>query len=118
MSLSEKILDSEHDNTLPYIYRAKRPIIEGEEDFTSDWFADTLCVLCLNLQKLGEEPEFIQIYECFNDREVEIPKQAYMDARGQWLRKKELCHAHQRYGRVANENNCSFQDRDNRNIIF
>ena len=53
MSIIEKIIGprSKYDKSLPYTYMARVPVIEGDEELFSHYFADTICGLIEYLDK-------------------------------------------------------------------
>lgn len=108
MPILEKLFGSKYDKKLPYTYHAKKTIASGIE---RDWFGDVFCQLCKHLRQDGESPDDIAIYECFSNKEVVMPKAAYMNSDGDWLLGADLCAAHTRYGRPGSLDGCGFVDR-------
>jgi hypothetical protein len=119
MNLFKKFVEykwfrSKNNNKTPFTYEAKLQVFEGSDDITISWFSDTICGLCKYLSKHKEDPNDITIYECFNQKEIEMPKHIYMNPNSQWKPKKELCKAHRRYGSDGSEECCAFQGRDSK----
>jgi hypothetical protein len=111
MNILTKLFGSKYDKKIPYTYHAKRYVFDKDEDITIDWVSDTICGLCNFLKKKKEDPSEIVIYECFNGKEVELPKEFYCNG-NKWKPKKELCCAHQRYGSAGKAGDCKFNDRN------
>ncbi len=116
MSLLSKIIgpDSKYEDDIPYTYEAKIKIIDGTE-FNS-YFADTICALVEYLDEKKIEPDGVEIYEIFKDKEVKLNSEYCVSKDGGWLSRKELCASFtERYPGHIHENCCTFDDRE-RNV--
>jgi hypothetical protein len=116
MNILQKLFGSKYNKDLPYTYHAKRQVFQGDDDITVDWVSDTICGLCNYLKKKKEDPTEITIYECFQGKEKELPKDLYINSNSKWRPKKELCSMHQRYGSAGTSDKCEFQDRSKKTI--
>ena len=64
MGVVRKILGpkSKYDKSLPYTYMAESPVIEGDENLFSYYFADTICGLVEYLDKNDIKPEEVKLW--------------------------------------------------------
>ena len=106
--------ESKYDDSLPYTYEARVPVIEGEDDYNS-YVSDTICGLIQYLQDNGINAEEATLYEIYKTDEKIIDKKLCINDRGGWLKRADICksfvqhykgHILQGYG-----GGCSFQDR-------
>jgi hypothetical protein len=114
MNLVRKILGpkSKYDQSLPYTYEARVPLVDGEEAYNS-YFSDTICGLAEYLEQHAIEPETVRIYEIFKEQESQLGPKLYATADGKWLSRRELCESFKEHypGHIQN-GHCSFEDRD------
>jgi hypothetical protein len=114
MTLLEKLFGprSKYDQSLPYTYEARVPIIEGSEEYNS-YFSDTICGLVEYLDQNDITPDQAQILEIYQEMERPIDAQYFTTPDRKWLFKPEICRAFEEHykGHIHN-NTCSFKDRD------
>lgn len=114
MTLFEKILGpiSKYDKSIPYTYEARSHILDGGDEYNS-YFADTICGLVEYLHQRGLRPDEVQVFEVYQDRELQIDVALYTSPDREWLFKPEICHAFEQYykGHIQ-ESSCTFKDRD------
>ena len=74
MGIVRKILGplSKYDKTLPYTYMAKVTIIEGDDDLSNYYFADTICGLVEHLDKNNIEPDDVELFGCYLKKEIPL----------------------------------------------
>ena len=115
---------SQHDESLPYTYEAKVPIMEGV-DIYNYYVSDTICGLIEYLEKNEIKPDGIEIYEVFHgevydlfqNEEKVIQQDLYTTKEGDWLHIPELCRSlKEHYKGHVYEGRCSFKDRDRKGI--
>ena len=127
MGIIRKILGpkSKYDKSLPYTYMAASPIIEGDEELFSYYFADTICGLVEYLDKNDIMPEDVKIYSLYQEKEIELKKEICVDEDGKWLQAPHLCSALEDYYKSTGDelykghiekHECSFEDRDKQGI--
>lgn len=116
---------SKYDKQLPYTYRAEVREIPGDDEITSDYFADTLCGLLDHLRDNEIEPESARIYGIYRKKEVLLDTSHCVADNGQWLDRPEICQAmEKKYHETMNEifrghvadDNCDFEDRDRKGM--
>lgn len=123
MSIIRKFIGSKskYDKSLPYTYLAKVPIIEGEEDLVSHYFADTICGLVEYLDEQKIAPEEVELYGLYLKNEINLDKNICIGSRGNWLLRPEICHALEKHFEKTKDDlykghkefeECSFDDRD------
>jgi len=102
---------SKYDESIPYTYEARVPIVEVDNEFNY-YIADTICGLIGELIKNSIQPEETEIYEIFREQEKRIDKNLYTRD-GNWITKPELCETFKEHyqGHIW-ETGCSFEDRD------
>ena len=63
MNIIKKIIGprSKYDRSLPYTYMARVPVIEGDDELFSHYFADTICGLVEYLDKNDIKPDELLI---------------------------------------------------------
>ncbi|MCW8956505.1 MAG: hypothetical protein OQL09_06450 [Gammaproteobacteria bacterium] len=103
---------SKYDDSLPYTYEARVPVIEGEDDYNS-YISDTICGLVRYLQQNNVTSDEVTIYEIYKTEEKVIEKKLCTNDHGNWLKKSDICKSFQEHykGHVV-KGGCSFQDRD------
>jgi hypothetical protein len=113
MRLLDKIFGpkSKYEEDIPYTYEARIKIIVGDE-FNS-FYADTICALVEYLDKKKIEPDGVDIYEIFKDKENKLDRGYCISEDGKWLSCKELCVSFtERYPGHIHKNCCTFDDRE------
>ncbi len=114
MSILDKLLgpQSKYDESLPYTYEARMPVIEGDDEYNS-YMSDTICGLIKYLHESDVAPPEVEIYEIYTDKEKLIPKELYLSGEGAWLQREEMCQSFTDYyeGHIY-EDGCTFQDRN------
>ena len=60
--------ESKYDNSLPYTYEARVPVIEGDDDYNS-YISDTICGLIQYLQDKNINPDEATLYEIYKEDE-------------------------------------------------
>lgn len=113
MNIVRKIMGpkSKYDESIPYTYEARLPIIEVPGEFNS-YISDTICGLIDQLINHGITPDDAEIYEIFREEEKQIDKNLFT-ANGNWLKKPELCVSFkEHYEGHISDHGCSFEDRD------
>ncbi len=112
---------SKYDTTLPYTYMAKEFIIEGEEDITNHYFADTICGLIDYLDENFLTPDRVEIFGVYRNSEIMLDKKYCTDGNGKWLKRPEICHSLEEHYKQTMEiqykghlehHDCSFTDRE------
>ena len=103
---------SKHDNSLPYTYEAKVPVAEGV-DLYNFYMSDTICGLIKYLEKNEIQPDSVEIYEIYQNKEKVIQQDFYTSEDGDWLHIPELCRSFKEHykGHIF-QGTCSFKDRD------
>ena len=126
MSMLTKLFgqQSQQDESLPYTYEAKVPIMEGV-DIYNYYVSDTICGLIEYLEKNEIKSKGVEIYEVFHgevydlfqNKENVIQQDLYTTKDGDWLHKPELCLSFkEHYEGHIQEGTCSFKDRDRKGI--
>ncbi len=116
---------SKYDQSLPYTYIAKVPIIKGDDDesMMHYYFADTICGLVEYLDKNNIEPEEAELFGCYHKKEIPIDKKYCLSGNGKWLKRPDICHSLETHYQSTMEEQfkghvelgeCSFDDRDTR----
>ncbi len=122
MSVVRKILGpkSKYDKSLPYTYMAKVPVIEGDDDLAQYYFADTICGLVEYLDEYKITPEEVELYGCYQKKEIPLDIAPLLTEDGKWMQRPELCHKledyynktmDERYKGHEEHSDCSFDDR-------
>ena len=115
MGILDKLLGpkSKRDETLPYTYEARIPIMEGQ-DLSNSYMSDTICGLIEYLEKNEIKPDDgVEIYEIYQNEEQVIPMEYCVTKEGKWLHKPEICRCFkEHYKGHISEGKCSFKDRD------
>lgn len=103
---------SKYDDSLPYTYEARVPVIAGEDDYNS-YISDTICGLVRYLKEHNLTSDEVTIYEIYKTKEKVIENKLCTDNQGQWLKKSDICKSFQNHykGHVF-KGGCSFQDRE------
>ena len=123
MGIVRKIIGpkSKYDKTIPYTYMAKVPIIEGDDDLAQYYFADTICGLVEYLDEHKIEPAEVEIYGCYQKKEIPLDNDPLLTEDGKWLQRPELCRKledyfqktmDERYRGHEAHSDCSFDDRN------
>ena len=114
---------SKYDQSIPYTYIAKVPIIEGDKDesMMNYYFSDTICGLVEYLDENNIKPEEVELFGCYQKREIHIDKKYCLSEDGRWLKRPEICHSLENHYQSTMEEQfkghvelgeCSFDDRD------
>lgn len=123
MGLIKKVIGplSKYDKTIPYTYKAKVQVIEGDDSLINHFFSDTICALIEYLDEKNINPVEAELFGCCRGKEIPIDKKYCMNKDGDWLYRPELCHSlEERYKKTMEEQykghteleECSFGDRD------
>lgn len=123
MGIVRKILGpkSKYDESIPYTYFAKVPIIEGNDELVHHYFSDTICSLIEYLDEHNIRPEEAELFGCYLKKEIPIDKKYCISENGKWLARPEICASlEEHYLKTMEEQfkghtplgNCSFDDRD------
>lgn len=113
MGLIRKIIGpkSKYKDDIPYTYEARVKIINDKE-FNS-YFADTICALVEFLDEKKIEPDDVELYEIFTDKEKKLNRYYCVSDKGEWLSRKQLCVSFtERYPGHIHANCCTFDDRE------
>ncbi|MBF0368022.1 MAG: hypothetical protein HQL52_01055 [Magnetococcales bacterium] len=114
MKIFQKIVGpkSRYDKSIPYLYEARYPI-EGLEGTFHSFHAETVCSLVEQLHHTDMDPAKVRVYEVYQDQEKEIEKKFWLNEKGEWLFKPEICRSfEEHYPGHIHEKSCSFEDRD------
>ncbi len=122
MGMVRKILGpkSKYDKTIPYTYMARVPIIAGDDDLANYYFADTICGLVEYLDEHKIEPAEVELYGCYQKKEIPLDNDPLLTEEGKWLQRPKLCKAleeyyektmDERYKGHESHSDCSFDDR-------
>ncbi len=112
---------SKYDRSLPYTYVARVRIIDGVDDLTNAFFADTICGLIDYLDANNVEPSDVHLCGLYLDREIPLDVQFCVDGNGRWLERPEICHALEEHYKQTLDiqykghrelEPCSYEDRD------
>jgi hypothetical protein len=102
---------SKYDDDIPYTYEARYRIIDGLEDYNA-YFSDTVCGLIRFLIQKGHNPNNIELYEIYRDREISINPSLYARDGNNWLVGIELCRSFRKiYPDHIGSDSCKFNDR-------
>ena len=123
MGMVRKILGpkSKYDKTIPYTYMAKVPVIEGDDDLAQYYFADTICGLVEYLDEHKIEPAEVELFGCYQKKEIPLDNDPLLTEDGNWLQRPELCRKlenyfqktmDERYRGHEAHSDCSFDDRN------
>lgn len=116
---------SKYDNTLPYTYMAKEFILDGDEDVTNHYFADTICGLIDYLEENSIRAEKVDIFGIYLNNEILLDKKYCTDSNGNWLKRPEICHSLEenykqtmqiQYKGHLEHSDCAFTDRERNGI--
>ena len=114
MGIVRKILGpkSKYDKELPYTYEARMSIIDGEEEYNA-YLADTICGLVEYLDDNNIEPDEVQLFEIYQERETAINMALFTSGDNKWLFRPEMCESFkEHYKGHIHDHICSFADRD------
>ena len=122
MGMVRKILGpkSKYDKTIPYTYMAKVPLIEGDDDLAQYYFADTICGLVEYLDEHKIEPAEVELFGCYQKKEIPLDSDPLLTEDNKWLQRPELCRKledyfqktmDERYKGHEAHSDCSFDDR-------
>jgi len=122
MGMVRKIIGpiSKYDKTIPFTYMAKVPIVEGNDELATYYFADTICGLVEHLDKNKIEPEEVKLFGCYLKKEIPLDNDPLLTEKGEWLQRPELCRKledyfkktmDERYKGHEAHSDCSFDDR-------
>jgi hypothetical protein len=112
---------SKYDRSLPYTYVARVSLLDGIDDLSNSYFADTICGLidCLDANEI--QPRDVRLYGLYVDQEIELDLRPCLDADGHWLARPDICHSLERHFRETLDTRfkghhehepCDFEDRD------
>ncbi|MCB1696172.1 MAG: hypothetical protein H6984_13115 [Pseudomonadales bacterium] len=113
MSILDRVLGpaSKYDKSIPYTYEARYFYLEGTQDFSS-FLSDTICGLVHYLMARGLNPGSVDIFEIYQNREVQIDPALYAENADTWITGTDLCLAFQKhYPGHIHSGSCSFDDR-------
>ena len=116
---------SKYDKTIPYTYIAKVQIIEGvtDENMMNYYFSDTICGLIEHLDENNISPADVELFGCYQKKEIPIEKKYCLSEDGNWLKRPDICHSLETHYKETLEEQykghiefgeCSFEDRDRR----
>jgi hypothetical protein len=123
MNLARKILGpkSKYDQTLPFTYYAVAHREIGFEEFTQQYYADTICGLVRYLDKKNIPPEAVNLYGAYaNGKDQELEISSCLDQNGNWLYRPDICESMETcYKNTKNDcyrghfrkGRCNFDDR-------
>lgn len=112
---------SKYDHSLPYTYVARVSVLDGIDDLTTTWFADTICGLIDYLDANGIQPTDVHLFGLYVDREIPLEVHYCLDEDGRWLERPDICHALEQHYRETldmrykghhEHESCDFEDRD------
>jgi len=123
MGIVRKILGpkSKYDESIPYTYFAKIPIVAGDEDLVNYYFSDTICGLIEYLDENNISPEEVQLFGCYLKKEILIDKKYCLSEDGKWLKRPNICNSLETHFKQTMETqykghvalgDCSFDDRE------
>lgn len=123
MDVIRKVLGplSKYDKTLPYTYMARVPIVEGDEEIFSYYFADTICGLVEYLDQKNIAPAEVELFGLYLKQEIPLEKEYCIAPSGKWLKRPDICRSLERHYKETLEERyrghieigeCSFEDRD------
>ena len=123
MNVIKKVLGplSKYDKSLPYTYMAKVPVIEGDDELYSYYFADTICGLIEYLDNHDIEPDCVELYGLYLKKEIPLEKDLCLTADMNWLDRPEICRSleshykktlEERYKGHVEKDHCLFEDRE------
>ena len=112
---------SKYDSSIPYTYIAKVKIFDRDDDLVNHYFADTICGVIEYLAANNILPEDVELFACYQKKEIPIDKKYCLSEEGKWLERPEICHSlEEHYKQTMEEQykghvelgDCSFDDRD------
>jgi hypothetical protein len=112
---------SKYDHSLPYTYVARVNVVDGDDELSSAYFADTICGLIDYLDANNIEPGDTRLFGLYVDREIPLDITYCTDTQGRWLERPDICHsleAHYketldlRYKGHREHEPCSYEDRN------
>lgn len=102
---------STYDQSIPYLYEARLPVVELAEVHHT-FQADTICALVEHLNQQGIAPEEVTIFEIYQDQENLISKSLYTTTDNHWIGKPAICSIFEAtYPGHIHGGSCSFEDR-------
>lgn len=116
---------SKYDPTIPYTYVAKVSVVPGNKDLANHFFSDTICGLIEYLDENLISPEEVELFGCYQKKEIPIDLKYCLDNKGKWLKRPDLCHSfevhyketlEEQYIGHIERGECSFEDRDRHGI--
>jgi hypothetical protein len=111
---------SKYDPSIPYTYMARTPVINGEDDLYSYYFADTICALVAYLSEHRVPAEETELFGVYRKQEILLDKSLVTGKSGKWLERPHICHSLEKhYEKTRDElykghhekDTCSFDDR-------
>jgi hypothetical protein len=100
---------------------AKIMEIEGDEEVSSHYFADTICGLIDYLVENEIKPEQVELFGVYLKKEIPLEKKYCTTPAGKWLHRPDICKSleehykktlEDRYKGHIEKDACSFEDRD------
>jgi len=108
-----RIKDSRYRKQLPFAYEAIVNVLEDDCTLRVSYLSGTVCGLTAFLEKQGQSPDGVNLFELFCGKQALIPRDCYLDADGAWLSRAALCDPMtQRYNETGHPGNCPFCDRN------
>ena len=123
MGLMRKVLgpESKYDKSLPYTYMAKVPVIPGQDDDFSYFYADTICGLVEYLDEHDIDPGEVKIFGLYRKKEIMLETTHLVSKDNQWLKRPDICRSLERtykntlqehYKGHVEKDDCEFDDRE------
>lgn len=112
---------SKYDKSIPYTYLAEVPVIEGDDDLYSYYFADTICGLIEYLDENRVSPHEVHIRGVYQKEEIPLDTNIFLDEKGFWLKRPHICRSLEAHFEKTQEFQykghletgcCDFDDRD------
>lgn len=127
MSILQKLLGpkSKYDQNLPFTYMAKFSMFHEDPELYVPYFSDTLCGLIEYVQSRGMNPDEVELYGVYRDREIPLDISPCVDRNGAWLHPPKLCRSLEKFYRKTlqiefqghcEKEPCSYEDRDRRGM--
>ena len=103
---------SKYQKDLPYTYEARVNLMDSDGEFNS-YISDTICGLVKYLKDKDIDPSAVEIFELYNDKEVNLEVAYCLSPMGKWLNRSQLCKSFREYypGHIG-RSGCTFKDRD------
>ena len=92
---------------------ARVPVIEGDDELFSYYFADAICGLVEQLDKNDIKPEEVELFGLYLKKEIPLEKKYCIAKDGNWLQRPNICRSlEDRYKGHIEKDECSFEDRE------